>query len=128
MNSTSNQKLDPTENPVWREEISPCFFGRALHRMYACHHTLAIVVHPKAVLLCNSIRHEYERCHRTLRQLAAKLAAKGNHVMRFDYFGTGDSQGEYDQASLVQAYILLSRRYSSSSSIRRLMSEATIQT
>ena len=102
MNSTSNQKPSPTESPVWREEISPCFFGRASHRMYACHHAPAIAVqNPKAVLLCNSIGHEYERCHRTLRQLAARLAAKGNHAMRFDYFGTGDSQGEYDQVSLA---------------------------
>ena len=54
--------------------------------MYACHHAPAIAVqNPKAVILCNSIGHEYERCHRTLRQLAARLAAKGDHAMRFDY-------------------------------------------
>jgi uncharacterized protein len=103
MNSTSNQKPGPAKSPVWREDILPCFFGRSSHRMFACHHAPAIAVqNSKAVLLCNSIGHEYERCHRTLRQLAAKLATKGNHVTRFDYFGTGDSQGKYDQASLAQ--------------------------
>lgn len=102
MNTINNQKPQLTESPVWREEISPYFFGRASHRMYACHHAPAIAVKDtRAVLLCNSIGHEYERCHRTLRQLAAKLSAKGNHAMRFDYFGTGDSQGEYEQASLA---------------------------
>ncbi|MBT3294600.1 MAG: hypothetical protein HN919_14000 [Verrucomicrobia bacterium] len=46
-----------------------------------------------AVLLCSSIGHEYMRAHWMLRRLADRLAAVGFGVMRFDYFGVGDSSG-----------------------------------
>ncbi len=54
----------------------------------------------KAVLICNPIGHEYMRSHRALQQLSDKLAKKGFHVLRFDYFATGDSEGEDNDNTL----------------------------
>ena len=53
-----------------------------------------------AVLLCNPFGQEAIRTHRLFRVLAIRLAKAGIHVLRFDYFGTGDSAGDDDQADL----------------------------
>ena len=47
----------------------------------------------KAVLLCPPLGQEHIRCHRLYRQLAQALVAEGTAVLRFDYYGTGDSAG-----------------------------------
>jgi pimeloyl-ACP methyl ester carboxylesterase len=47
----------------------------------------------KAVLLCAPLGQDYIRCHRLYRQLASTLAAEGMPVLRFDYYGCGDSAG-----------------------------------
>lgn len=83
---------------AWRPELVPCFFGPSQYRLYACHHfPVAELAAAKAVVICPATGHEYERSHRCLRQLALQLAKAGHHVLRFDYRGTGDSTGEYDQ-------------------------------
>jgi pimeloyl-ACP methyl ester carboxylesterase len=46
------------------------------------------------VIVCYPMGSEYIRSHRAFRQLAARLAANGFHVLRFDYYGCGDSAGE----------------------------------
>jgi alpha/beta superfamily hydrolase len=92
----------PTE--IWREDFTPYFFGEGPRRLYACHHRPASMAPASApaVLLCQATGHEYERSHRTMRQLAQQLAKSGHHALRFDYRGTGDSAGEYAQAGLAQ--------------------------
>lgn len=72
----------------------PFYFGEATRRLYGIYtpptsHPLA-----KGVVLCYPWGQEYVRAHRSFRILADALAAKGLHVLRFDYFGTGDSAGE----------------------------------
>jgi amino acid adenylation domain-containing protein len=51
-------------------------------------------------LLCNPFGQEAIRAHVVFRILAEHLARSGFHVLRFDYFGTGDSAGEDDQGNL----------------------------
>lgn len=83
------------------ERIDPVFFTGRASRLYGCHHMPTVASSPSAVVLCAPAGHEYTRCHRAMRQLAAQLARAGHHAFRFDYSGTGDSGGEYAQASLA---------------------------
>ena len=46
-----------------------------------------------ALLICQSMGHEYMRAHRAVWQLAERAAQRNIHVLRFDYYGTGDSRG-----------------------------------
>lgn len=47
-----------------------------------------------AVLLCNPFGQEAIRAHRLYRVMADRLAAAGYYVLRFDYYGSGDSAGD----------------------------------
>lgn len=50
-----------------------------------------------AVLLCGPAPQEYMLTYWATRKLATLLARHGFPVMRFDYFGTGDSAGETEE-------------------------------
>jgi pimeloyl-ACP methyl ester carboxylesterase len=62
--------------------------------MYAMHHPPKGAPRATGVLLCNPFGQEAIRSHRLFRVLADQLARQGFHVLRFDYFATGDSAGE----------------------------------
>lgn len=83
-----------------QEAPLPCFFGDEAHRLYGCHHSPTNAAHGEAILICSATAHEYERCHRATRQLAVQFARARYPALRFDYFGTGDSAGDYAEASL----------------------------
>ncbi|SEL09707.1 Serine aminopeptidase, S33 [Pseudoxanthomonas sp. GM95] len=53
--------------------------------------------HGIGVLLCPPLGQDLIRCHRLYRQLAHALAAAGADVLRFDYYGTGDSAGASEE-------------------------------
>jgi uncharacterized protein len=55
----------------------------------------------QAVLLCHPMGNEQVFAYRTMRQLAARLVRTGFHVLRFDYFGTGDSYGDNGEGDLA---------------------------
>lgn len=96
-------EADSSAGRSWRERLLPTFFREHPQQLYACHHfPMSSSSDSDAVLICGATGHEYERCHRAMRQLAVQLARAGHHAMRFDYYGTGDSAGEYVEGSLAR--------------------------
>jgi len=83
--------------------MTPFYFGDRAHRLFGVYTPPRGVKGPKgrAVLLCNPWGQEYLRAHRSMRQLGQLLSDAGLHVMRFDYFGTGDSAGDLPEATLA---------------------------
>ena len=80
--------------------MNPFLFGTSQEPLFGVYQP------PKAqrpretgVVLCYPMGQEYMRSHRAFRQLAMLLTKGGFHVLRFDYFGTGDSAGASDEIS-----------------------------
>lgn len=80
--------------------MNPFLFGTSQEPLFGVYQP------PKAqrtretgVVLCYPMGQEYMRSHRAFRQLAMLLTKAGFHVLRFDYFGTGDSAGASDEIS-----------------------------
>ncbi|TVP72394.1 MAG: hypothetical protein EA352_12675 [Gemmatimonadales bacterium] len=81
--------------------MNPFHFGSADRALFGIHQPPAVRgLAPRGVVLCYPFGVEYMRSHRAFRQLTTLLARKGFHVLRFDYFGTGDSMGSGEDASV----------------------------
>jgi uncharacterized protein len=80
--------------------VNPFYFGRAESPLYGVYHPPQGRKAVGAVVLCYPIGGEYMRAHRAFRQLTNFLVRGGFHVLRFDYFGTGDSSGTGVEATL----------------------------
>lgn len=74
--------------------------GTAQRRLFAVHDpAVAGTKRARAAVICNPAGPEHAYAHRTLRHLALRLSRRGFDVVRFDYYGTGDSDGDDAQAS-----------------------------
>lgn len=81
--------------------MTPFNFGPDDRRLFAIHSPRPAGAAPKTgVLLCNAFGREAIRAHRLYRVLADRLSRSGCDVLRFDYFGTGDSDGDDLDADL----------------------------
>jgi pimeloyl-ACP methyl ester carboxylesterase len=81
--------------------MQPFYFGSSQQQLFGVYHAPARGGARNAgVVLCHPLGHEYLRAHRAFRNLAVALAEQGFHVLRFDYFGSGDSGGEGEDTSL----------------------------
>jgi hypothetical protein len=75
--------------------MSAFHFGPASRRLFGVLHDRETgVAQRPPVLLAAPFGHEAIRSHRFYRILADRLARAGHPVLRFDYFGTGDSDGD----------------------------------
>ena len=82
--------------------MTPLYFGSRERRLFGLYTPARSgTVSSRAVVLCPPFGQEYLRAHRSLRHLGALLSEAGYHVLRFDYFGTGDSAGELAQADVA---------------------------
>lgn len=83
--------------------IEPFYFGTEPQRLFGIHHPPAEVEAKHAgVVLCYPAGQEYIRAHRAFRRLAEILARQGFPVLRFDFYGCGDSPGASDEGTLRQ--------------------------
>ncbi|MBI4995378.1 MAG: alpha/beta fold hydrolase [Rhodocyclales bacterium] len=81
--------------------MTPFYFGSGSRRLFGLYTPARVgAVGNRAVVLCPAWGQEYLCAHRSMRQLANMLNAAGFHVLRFDYFGTGDSAGDMTQGDL----------------------------
>lgn len=80
--------------------MTPIRFGAGNQQLFALLHKPAKEPRGEAVLLCNPFGQEAIRVHRLFRVMADQLSRQGFHVLRFDYFGSGDSAGEDGEGEL----------------------------
>jgi pimeloyl-ACP methyl ester carboxylesterase len=80
--------------------VEAFFFGEPGGQLFGCHHPPNSGASAAGAVLCYPMGQEYLRTHRLFRFLARRLSDAGLHVLRFDYFGTGDSAGEFEAARL----------------------------
>jgi uncharacterized protein len=80
--------------------VQPMLFGKSGQQLFGAYHPPAARrAREGAVLLCAPAAQESMRTHWAFRKLAGLLAREGLHVLRFDYFGTGDSAGTSAEVS-----------------------------
>jgi alpha/beta superfamily hydrolase len=83
--------------------MQPFFFGPSSHQLFGIYHQPARrTAQDCGVVFCQPLAHEFYNTHRCSRQLAGALSDTGLAVLRFDYFGTGDSAGAWEEASVAQ--------------------------
>ena len=78
--------------------IEPFFFKRNL--LFGCYHPAADLDSRRLLIICPPFFDDYRRSYRALSDLANACAEQGVHVLRFDFFGTGESQGLLDMATV----------------------------
>jgi pimeloyl-ACP methyl ester carboxylesterase len=82
--------------------VIPKFFGEGVRQLFGVYHPPEGRAREAGVLLCNPGPQEYRHTHWGFRKLAGMIAKEGFHVLRFDYFATGDSAGDGTEGSIDQ--------------------------
>jgi pimeloyl-ACP methyl ester carboxylesterase len=80
--------------------MTPIHFGPPDRRLFGLLQPAQGAATRTGVVLCNPLGQEAVRVHRMYRVLADRLNRAGLHVLRFDWFGTGDSAGDDDATDL----------------------------
>ena len=82
--------------------MNPFRFGSAGRELFGVYFAPSgRVLRRTAVLLCPPFGPEATRAHRLYRVLGERLSRAGFGVLRFDYYGTGDSDGAFEDATLA---------------------------
>jgi uncharacterized protein len=83
----------------------PLIFGRGPRRLFGVYDPAISRAGTgsrtsRAIVFCPPWGPEYYVTHGALRRLATNLSLAGHHVLRFDYFGVGDSAGESEDGDV----------------------------
>ncbi|HLF04802.1 MAG TPA: alpha/beta fold hydrolase [Dehalococcoidia bacterium] len=88
------------------QSAEPFFFrtsGSPNKPLFGCFHPpQGETVRESGIVLCYPLGREYIRSHRAYRQLAMHLSNAGFPVLRFDFYGCGDSGGERGEGQISQ--------------------------
>src|SRR5207249_5393979 len=104
-NATAGHTLSPL-SPMGQRFFSATrvetafFLGPSNRQVFAVYHSPVEAGNEVLTVICPPLFNEYMRTQLALRELAISLAEKGQHVVRFDYQGTGDSFGELDRVAM----------------------------
>lgn len=79
--------------------IEPLFFDQ--DRLFGCYHPAAGQESSKLLVICPPFFDDYRRSYRALSEFSIACAEKGVHVLRFDFYGTGESQGLLEEATVA---------------------------
>jgi len=83
--------------------MEPFYFRKSSKPLFGIYHPPEISITCNVgIVLCHPMGQEYIRSHRSLLQLAKLLSSEGFHVLRFDYYSCGDSEGSCNQGSIKQ--------------------------
>lgn len=80
---------------------TPFFFPNGGYSLFGILHEPAAPSGRPAFVFCHPLAEEKLWAHRVYVSFARRLAEAGYPVLRFDYMGNGDSEGEFSQSSLA---------------------------
>lgn len=102
--------------------LQPVYFGPPTRRLFGVYH--APSERPRgAVLMCPPLLNDHFRSYRFFSQVASQLAGAGLACLRFDYLGTGDSDGGDDQFNPAECGLDISL---AAEELRRLGGDAAL--
>ena len=92
--------------------MTPFFFGPTERQLFGIYHPPQRQNESRAALLmCCPFGHEAIRVHRLYRVLADRIARLGVAVLRFDFFGTGESGGDDAEGEMTGWHLDLLRAH-----------------
>ena len=92
-----------SSSPVPQKPLTetPFFFQNGGYRLFGIVHRPHVTVAlGRGFVFCYPCFEEKLWTHRVFVRLARELAALGFHVLRFDYMGHGDSDGDFEQSTV----------------------------
>ncbi len=79
---------------------TPFFFPNGKYRLFGVLHEVKNTPRKEGFVFCAAFAEEKLWAHRVMVNFARELVARGYPVLRFDYMGNGDSEGNFEESSL----------------------------
>jgi exosortase A-associated hydrolase 2 len=84
-------------------KIEPFYFGSSAKPLFGLYHApRPDSIKQCAMVMCSPMGHEYIQFHRALRLLGDQMCRAGFPVLRFDFYGCGDSGGQSEEGQINQ--------------------------